>query len=166
MRELKKFLKEKYRKNLWLLQFVFLCCFIFTSSELFPAEILSSDNEERIRNILKLYCKYYSNEDAQSYKSLFTARAQIATIFPNGKLFVLSLDDFIYTQEHYFDEADVSMETFENIRVDLTGNVARVVADYSLVDQDGTSTGKDYFTLIKEDNSWKILFLLFTNDEN
>ena len=160
---MKRFLKVPCKR--WLCvqgAAVLLAC---TAPGLTAGDIPQTDDEKNVRNILRLYCKHYSNEDVPSYKSLFSEKARIATVFPNGELFVLSLDDFIYTQAHYFKQSQVREETFDNVIVETDGTVARAVADYTLSDDEGVSAGKDYFTLIKQDGRWKIVFLLFTDEQ-
>ena len=113
---------------------------------------------------LNAYCTFFSAEDDARYKSLFYNEAKIACLDEDSKLYVLNLDEFIESQIQYFKNTSFCREKFKNISVSVEGDIAKVSTDYELIDSSDRKTGRDYFTLVKTEDGWKILFLTFTVD--
>ena len=117
----------------------------------------NQDVEKPIRNLF-LGMK---NADAELVKSAFTEHAVLQTITKDGSVKGDSLQDFI-TSVSKFSKGDLEERiTIEAIHTD--GNLASVFTPYSFYLKGKLShCGANSFQLVKQNNEWKIQYIIDT----
>ena len=122
-------------------------------------------DEAAIRKLVGTYFSSWSSADFLVYRSLFRPNASIA-VFESDRWQTLELARFLDDQEsiqvqHRMEEIPLSV----GIKA-LSSRAAFVEVSWRLKrtpDAPGV-TGKDWFTLVKEGQDWKILNLIFWFD--
>ncbi|MET3036184.1 nuclear transport factor 2 family protein [Chryseobacterium sp. NRRL B-14859] len=117
----------------------------------------NQDIEKPVRNLF-LGMK---NADPELVKSVFTENAVLQTITKNGSVKSDSIQDFI-TSVSQFSKGDLDERiTIEAIHTD--GNLASVFTPYSFYLKGKLShCGANSFQLVKQNNEWKIQYLIDT----
>jgi hypothetical protein len=122
-------------------------------------------DEAAIRKLVDTYFSSWSNVDFVVYRSLFRQNATVVFI-ENDRCQLWDLAKFLDDQEkiqvqHRMEEVPLSVEikarSSKAAFVDVSWQLKRT--------PDGPGmTGKDWFTLVKEGQDWKILNLTFWSD--
>ncbi len=136
--------------------------------------VRAQDQEgKEIEDMLHAYYTTMSERDWEAYRAYFIDSAILVTIWqPAGQdeetLFHSTIDAFIRKTPQGPDSQPVFEEKMTRSQIEVHGRLAVAWADYEA--KFGTQenltewVGKDLFTLIKIQNTWKIVSLTYMSD--
>jgi putative heme iron utilization protein len=115
---------------------------------------------ENIEQFIELYPQLFSQKRLKEWQQLFNSEAVLVKIDVQGSN-VVSIDEAMPEQEEYAAENDRFEEKWDNIRTNIYGNIAVVVADYILKVDNEIREGVDVVTLVHDIFGWKIVSLVY-----
>ena len=116
-----------------------------------------------VRDTLSRYFKVWSDKDIAAYGALFDPGATIVFV-ADGKAQTWQLSPFLESQRQAHAAATSPMtESAERMEIHLSpdGRVAQAAVKWKLVQQNRTTVGWDYFTLLRDAKGWHILNLCY-----
>jgi hypothetical protein len=132
-----------------------------------PGAVAAEQNadEAAIRKLVDTYFTSWSKADFPVYRSLFRPNASLA-FFESDRWQGWDLAKFLDEQESIQSEHKMQEIPFSVDLKALSGRAAFVEVSWRLfrTPQSMGVTGKDWFTLVKEGQDWKILNLTFWFD--
>ena len=123
--------------------------------------------------VLKAYYDDMSDRNWTAYRSHFWKNATITTVWqtPNdsvSRVHVITVDEFIAQTPNGPDSKPIFEERMKSMKVDMQGDLAVVWADYEAKfgteDSLMTWTGTDLFSMLRQNDEWKIVSLTFEAD--
>ena len=111
--------------------------------------------------IAELYPALFSAREFRRWQALFDRRATLARIESGVPVEIQSLADAMPEQVAYAGENHDFVETWHNVRIQRQGQLAVVIADYSLTVDHEIRTGTDLLTLACDGGRWRILHLAY-----
>ena len=128
----------------------------------------AADEKSEVQAIeaqLGRYFASWSARDMKGYASCFDPAATIHFIDGNGVSHLLHLPEFIRSQEYAHSVTPGGMtEHATSWQIHRAGRMAQVSARWDLQKSAGHETGTDYYTFLKRNDQWKIVSLVFEND--
>jgi hypothetical protein len=120
--------------------------------------------DEALGGVVKDYVGLYRRETLDRWRELFLPTFTAASTRPDGTVNLRGLDEFFAAQKRYLDTGRAIREELENVRVERSGRLASVWADFVLHDEAETSRGRLVLLLIDEKGAFKIHALMFSYD--
>ena len=141
-----------------MIKYILIILFLF--SNLFSQET----DKKNIEDFIDTYFKTWSAADMNGYKNCFHPNATIH-FERSGSITEDKLEDFILGQTLAHKQSDKQLKEIPlSKRIMQEGNKALVIVNWKLLSDKKETTGYDYFTLIKVKGKWKIIYLIFHND--
>ena len=132
---------------------------------IYPIFQVPADEKKEIEDFIDTYFKTWSKGDIQSYSNLFYPTAVIQFREKNGKVFTENIGNFIEGQRlSQSNTADLLTEVPTSKKIDPGKELSFARVSWKMTGRGKFVTGWDYFILIKIKDSWKIQYLLFSND--
>jgi hypothetical protein len=132
---------------------------------IYPIFQASADEKKEIEDFIDTYFKTWSKGDIQSYSNLFYPTAVIQFREKNGKVFTENIGNFIEGQRlSQSNTADLLTEIPTSKKIDPGRELSFARVSWKMTGRGKFVTGWDYFILIKIKDTWKIQYLLFSND--
>ena len=119
---------------------------------------------EDVRAFLTKYFQVWSEKKIDAYQDLFEKGAVVHFVDESGQVVAWPLPPFIESQRQSHAAAPAPMvETAERMEIHISpdGRAAQAAVKWKLVEGDKTTLGWDHFTLLRRDNRWLILNLVF-----
>lgn len=119
---------------------------------------------EGVRSFLTTYFQVWSEKKMDAYADLFEKSAVVHFVDEGGRVVAWPLPPFIESQRQAHAAAPAPMvETAERMEIYLSpdGRAAQAAVKWKLVEGDKVTVGWDHFTLLRRDNRWFILNLVF-----
>jgi hypothetical protein len=119
---------------------------------------------EDVRGFLTGYFEVWSKKDIKSYEALFDAGATIHFVREGGQVIPWPVPPFIESQRQAHAAATTPMvESADRMEIHVSPDerVAQAAVKWRLVQGPKTTVGWDHFTLLRRDNTWRILNLTF-----
>jgi len=139
---------------------LFLVCILIN-----PFLQLKADEKKEIEDFIDTYFRTWSKGDIQSYSNLFFPTAVIQFKEKNGKVLTENISNFIEGQRlSQSNAADLLTEIPTSKKIDTGKEVSFARVTWKMTGRGKFVTGWDYFILIKTKDSWRIQYLLFSND--
>ena len=110
------------------------------------------------------YVGLYRRETLDRWRELFLPAFTAASTRPDGTVNLRGLDEFFTAQKRYLDSGRAIREELENVRIERSGRLASVWADFVLHDEAETSRGRLVLLLVEEKGAFKIHALMFSYD--
>jgi len=133
----------------------------------FPLSVSATELAEKksIEELIDRYFSTWSNADMNGYESCFHPDAVIH-FERDGEIKEDSLSPFIKSQKNAH---TYSFEKMKEIplskKIQLDKNIAQVTVRWKLTTNNREQYGYDYFTIVKYKKKWKIIYLIFNNDQ-
>jgi len=138
---------------------------LFLLLTLTPKLYLYADDKKEIEDFIDSYFKSWSKGDIQTYSNLFYPTAVIQFKEKNGKIFTDNVSKFVEGQRlSQSNPLDLLTEIPTSKKIDIGKEVSFARVTLKLTGRGKFVTGWDYFILIKSKDSWRIQYLLFSND--
>ena len=138
---------------------------LFLLLTLTPKLYLYADDKKEIEDFIDSYFKSWSKGDIQTYSNLFYPTAVIQFKEKNGKVFTDNVSKFVEGQRlSQSNPLDLLTEIPTSKKIDIGKEVSFARVTLKLTGRGKFVTGWDYFILIKSKDSWRIQYLLFSND--
>jgi hypothetical protein len=132
---------------------------------IYPIFQVPADEKKEIEDFIDTYFKTWSKGDILSYSNLFYPTAVIQFREKNGKVFTENIGNFIEGQRlSQSNTADLLTEVPTSKKIDLGKELSFARVSWKMTGRGKFVTGWDYFILIKIKDTWKIQYLLFSND--
>jgi hypothetical protein len=132
---------------------------------IYPIFQVPADEKKEIEDFIDTYFKTWSKGDIQSYSNLFYPTAVIQFREKNGKVFTENIGNFIEGQRlSQSNTSDLLTEVPTSKKIDPGKELSFARVSWKMTGRGKFVTGWDYFILIKIKDSWKIQYLLFSND--
>jgi hypothetical protein len=123
-----------------------------------------SDARAEIDRVVSDYVGLYAGPTLDRWKALFHPAMIAAFPADDGSITVRTLDEFHQRQKNYFATGRRISERLENVRVDEGRKIARVSADFVFVDEGEERRGRLGLHLVRGNEGWKIVAVLFSYD--
>ncbi len=132
---------------------------------IYPIFQVPADEKKEIEDFIDTYFKTWSKGDIQSYSNLFYPTAVIQFREKNGKVFTENVSNFIESQRlSQSNTSDLLTEVPTSKKIDPGKELSFARVSWKMTGRGKFVTGWDYFILIKIKDTWKIQYLLFSND--
>ncbi len=132
---------------------------------IYPIFQVPADEKKEIEDFIDTYFKTWSKGDILSYSNLFYPTAVIQFREKNGKVFTENIGNFIEGQRlSQSNTADLLTEVPTSKKIDPGKELSFARVSWKMTGRGKFVTGWDYFILIKIKDTWKIQYLLFSND--
>ncbi|MCC6493363.1 MAG: nuclear transport factor 2 family protein [Pirellulales bacterium] len=140
-----------------------LCLALAAAVNALAADTAVSDpREAEVRQLVDRYFRTWSAQDIPRYGQCFAAQAVVQMIDSSGELTTMPLAPFLRSQQEAHRRAAAPMtEAPESIEVRFDAKVAHALVYWKLVEGDRLQYGYDHFTLIRQQDKWRIAHLLF-----
>lgn len=139
------------------------CLLVSTGSQ---GEQGNSVEKQQLNTLISGYFSSWSKPDMEAYKSCFHPKASIYFIDGSGNPHHSLLEEFIARQEKAHQSARERLsERPTQTSVVVQGRIAHAAVRWELQKGGASVTGTDYFTFIKKDGGWKILSLIYEQDQ-
>jgi hypothetical protein len=141
---------------------LFLSIVFLASSLVIADEVNSGESKEALQKVIKDYIGLYRADSLDQWKLLF--HPSVTVMFPadDGSVNVRSLDEFFQRQKNYFSTRKSISERLENMQIFEGRRIARVVADFTFVDEGVEKSGKLGLHLVEVTDGWKIVAVVFS----
>ncbi|MFM7181924.1 MAG: nuclear transport factor 2 family protein [Verrucomicrobiales bacterium] len=119
---------------------------------------------EDVRAFLTKYFQVWSEKRIDAYQDLFEKGAVVHFVDESGRVVAWPLPPFIESQRQAHAAAVAPMvETAERMEIHISpdSRAAQAAVKWKLVEGDKVTIGWDHFTLLRRDNRWFILNLVF-----
>jgi len=115
-----------------------------------------------IEDFIELYPSLFSQKRLSEWRRLFSSNAVMAKVNKKDTTVILSIDEAMHEQEEYASENDSFEEKWGNIKKNIHGNIAIVLADYTLTTNHEIREGIDVVTLAYDEiHGWRIISLVY-----
>jgi hypothetical protein len=116
---------------------------------------------QTIDEIIEAYPKLYSQQRFSEWRKLFDEKAVICRTGPDGKTWVVDIEQSSKNQETFANKKRTFCEKWENVRIHSYGNIALIAADYILEADSDVRKGKDILLLMRGYDGWRIVGLVY-----
>ncbi|MCB1142204.1 MAG: nuclear transport factor 2 family protein [Leptospiraceae bacterium] len=129
-----------------------------------PSSILATDHSD-LETVINSYFEFWSDQNMKDYRSLFSKSARIDFRSKSGMIQSENLEDFIdsQTQSHIFSPVPMKEIPLEK-KITIGKDIAQVMVYWKLTAGKRVVKGWDFFVLNKEGGTWKIIYLIFQNE--
>ena len=117
-----------------------------------------------VDRVLEDYVGLYAPSTLDRWKALFHPSLTVASPNQDGTILVRDLDHFVGAQRSYLATDPAIAERLENVRVEMGRRIARVSADFILVEKGTEHTGKLGLHLVEGQDGWRIVAIVFAYD--
>ena len=132
------------------------------SSSAVARQQVGDPREKEVRELIDRYFKSWSNQDLVRYGQCFMPQAAIQMIDPHRGLITMPLTPFLQSQQQAHQASPNKMnETPESVKIRFDANLAHALVYWKLVDGERLEYGYDHFTLMKSDDKWRIVNIVF-----
>jgi hypothetical protein len=114
-----------------------------------------------VEELIHRYFRTWSNQDIQGYGECFRSNSSIQFIDEQGKIAQFALPEFLADQNEVFRGGQHEIEVPESINIRFESDLARVVVAWKLTVGSKEVLGYDHFTLLKRDDKWGIVNLVW-----
>jgi hypothetical protein len=118
-------------------------------------------DEAAVRRVVDDYIGLYRKETLEEWKALFLPGFVASYTNDDGSVTTRTLDEFYERQRAGFERGPMS-ERLENVRLDRTGRLAHVFADFHFTSGGETRHGQLMLLMIAQNGQFKIAALAFT----
>ena len=132
------------------------------SSPAVARQQVADPREKEVRELIDRYFKSWSNQDLVRYGQCFMPQAAIQMIDPQRGLITMPLTPFLQSQQQAHQASPNKMtETPELVKIRFDANLAHALVYWKLVDGERLEYGYDHFTMMKSDDKWRIVNIVF-----
>ncbi len=124
----------------------------------------ADDARPAVDRVLEDYVGLYAGSTLDRWKTLFHPSLIVASPNQDGTIRVRDLDDFFGAQRSYLATGRTIAERLENVRVEMGRRIARVSADFILVEDGAEHAGKLGLHLVQGRDGWRIVAIVFAYD--
>jgi hypothetical protein len=117
-----------------------------------------------VERVVEDYVGLYTGSTLDRWKALFHPSLTVASPNPDGAILVRDLDRFFDAQKRYLATGRAITERLENVRVEMGRRIARVSADFILVEDGEEQAGKLGLHLVEGRDGWRIVAIVFAYD--
>jgi hypothetical protein len=117
-----------------------------------------------VGRVLEDYVGLYASSTLERWKALFHPSLTVASPSQDGTVLVRDLDGFFGAQRSYLAAGRAIAERLENVRVEMGRRIARVSADFVLVEDGAEQAGKIGLHLVEGRDGWRIVAIVFAYD--
>jgi hypothetical protein len=121
----------------------------------------SREGDAAVQRVLDAYIGLYRKDTLERWKGLFLPGFTASYTNDDGSVTTRSLDEFYERQRKAFAAGEVS-ETLQNVRIQRSGRLAHVSADFRFTSRGTTRPGRLMLLLIEQRGELKIAALTFT----
>jgi hypothetical protein len=117
-----------------------------------------------VDRVLEDYVGLYASSTLDRWRALFHPSLTVASPDQDGTILVRDLDHFVGAQRSYLATDPAIAERLENVRVEMGRRIARVSADFILVEEGVEHAGKLGLHLVEGQDGWRIVAIVFAYD--
>jgi hypothetical protein len=117
-----------------------------------------------VDRVLEDYVGLYASSTLARWKTLLHPSLTVVSPNQDGTILVRDLDHFVGAQRSYLATDRAVVERLENVRVEMGRRIARVSADFVLVEEGVEHTGKLGLHLVEGQDGWRIVAIVFAYD--
>lgn len=117
-----------------------------------------------IDEIVEAYPRLYSGRQFESWRKLFRKEAILGRGGIDGNAWIVGIEQAAKSQKEFAAGRLVFCEEWDNVEISRYGNIAVVVARYTLAADEDIRTGTDALLLMRGPEGWRIAALVY--DEN
>ena len=117
-----------------------------------------------VDRVVEDYVGLYASSTLDRWKALFHPSLTVASPNPDGTILVRDLDRFVGAQTSYLATERAIVERLEKVRVEMGRRIARVSADFILVEEGAEHRGKLGLHLVEGREGWRIVAIVFAYD--
>jgi hypothetical protein len=117
-----------------------------------------------VDRVLEDYVGLYAPSTLDRWKTLFHPSLTVASPSQDGTILVRDLDHFFGAQRSYLASGRAIAERLANVRVEMGRRIARVSADFVLVEDGAAHPGKLGLHLVEGREGWRIVAIVFAYD--
>lgn len=125
-----------------------------------PAPAAAADLEQVVAD----YVGLYRRQTLPEWKKLFLPHFTVASTREDGTVGERTLEEFYESQRRYLESGRDITEVLKNVRIERTGKLASVWADFVLTDEGTARRGKLVLLLIEGLEGFRIHSLMFSYD--
>ena len=141
------------------------CLMLLALSACSPAPQAAHPDEAAVRSFLERYFSTWSARDMEGYGACFHPSARITFMAGEGRVNTDTLTEFLAGQTLGHQRSPVPMtEVADSMEIHMDERAALARVAWTLTNGAERSTGIDHFSLIKTEQGWKIIHLLFYAD--
>ena len=129
-----------------------------------PHDLAAQASDADLRRTVADYVGLYRRETLDRWRALFLPGFTAAYTTAEGGVRERTLDEFFAAQRRYLATGRAIREELENVRVERSGRIASVWADFVLTDEGERSRGRLVLLLADDGGAWKIHSLMFSYD--
>ena len=131
------------------------------------AQTPAAPSEERaeIEKLVADYVGLYTMPTLDAWKTLFHPALTVSSPGPDGPIRVRDLEAFFTAQKNSFATGKKIRERLENVRIEEGRRIARVTAEFILVEEGRENRGKLGLHAAKGKEGWKIVAIIFSYDQ-
>jgi hypothetical protein len=124
----------------------------------------SDEARAAVDRVVEDYVGLYASSTLDRWKTLFHPSLTVASPNPDGTIQLRDLDHFFSAQRSYLATSRAIAERLENVRIELGQRIARVSADFILVEEGAEHAGKLGLHLVEGRDGWRIVAIVFAYD--
>ena len=141
---------------------IVLACAPKTAPSTSTANTTTTQGDDAVRRVVTDYVGLWRRETLPQWHELFLPSFTVASTNADGTTTLRTRDEFFAAQQRYHERVAGLREDLENIRIERTGRLASVWADFIVTDSGDKRRGKLVLLLIEERGVYKIHSLMFT----
>lgn len=121
----------------------------------------SAAADAAVQRVVDDYIGLYRRETLERWKALFLPAFTASYTNADGSVSSRNLDEFYEAQRSGFAAGEMS-ETLQNVRIQRTGRLAQVSADFTFTSRGSARQGRLILLMIEQKGEMKIAALVFT----
>ena len=125
----------------------------------------ADEAQAAVERVVGDYVGLYASSTLERWKALFHPSLTVASPKEDGTVQVRGLDEFYEAQRSYLASGREISERLEGVRIEMGRRIARVSADFVLVEGSAESAGKLGLHLVEGRDGWQIAAVVFAYDE-
>ena len=129
-----------------------------------PVTSPSATVDPRIQRVVRDYVGLYRHDTLDEWEKLFLPTFMAANTRADGTTAVRSRVEFFESQRRYHARVADLREDLENVRIDHSGPLASVWADFVVTDSGQKNRGKLVLLIIADKGDYRIHSLIFAYD--
>jgi hypothetical protein len=128
------------------------------------AGAVAGEARTAVDRVVADYVGLYASPTLERWRALFHPSLTVASPSPDGTILVRDLERFFDAQKSYLATGRAIAERLENVRVEMGRRIARVSADFVLVEDGAEQAGKLGLHLVEGRDGWRIVAIVFAYD--
>jgi hypothetical protein len=128
------------------------------------AGVTAVEARAAVDRVVADYVGLYASSTLDRWRTLFHPSLTVASPSSDGTILVRDLDRFVDAQRSYLATGRAIAERLENVRVEMGRRIARVSADFVLVEDGAEQAGKLGLHLVEGRDGWRIVAIVFAYD--